>query len=164
MGWAQSDIAPTPQQLRLRPSGGHASEEPGTVATAARRIIATSEGGGRPSCQSRPERLAFYQCPFMLPLEVVGPGGSLSMALVATPYWRDASRRVSWQVAMATAESSCDQTATTLVHRLVMAGGGGGGGDWFRRRRILNLFIVCSILIIRLVSFSNRIFGLFSYW
>jgi hypothetical protein len=25
MGWAQSDIAPTPQQLRLRPCGGYAS-------------------------------------------------------------------------------------------------------------------------------------------
>jgi hypothetical protein len=29
--------------------------EPGTVATAARRMVATSEGGGRPSRQSRPE-------------------------------------------------------------------------------------------------------------
>ncbi len=58
MGWAQCDIAPTPQQLRLRPSAGHASEEPGTVATAARSIVATSEGGGRPSRQFRPEWLA----------------------------------------------------------------------------------------------------------
>jgi hypothetical protein len=131
MGWAQSDIAPTPQHLRLHPSGGHTSEEPGTVATAARRLVATSEGGGHPSRQSRPERLAFYQCPFMLPLEVVGPGGSLSTALIATPYWRDASRRVSWQAATATAESSCDQTATALVHRLVTAGGGSGGRTGF---------------------------------
>ncbi len=75
------------------------------MATAARRIVATSEGGGRPSRQSRPERLAFYQCPFLLPLEVVGPGGSLSTVLITTPYWRDASRRGSWQAAMATAES-----------------------------------------------------------
>jgi hypothetical protein len=37
---------------------------------------------------------------FKLPLEVVGPGGSLSTLLVATPYWQDASRR--W-TAMATA-------------------------------------------------------------
>ncbi len=44
------------------------------MATAARRIVATSEGGGRPSRQSRPERLAYYQCPFMLPLEVVVNG------------------------------------------------------------------------------------------
>jgi hypothetical protein len=95
MGWAQSNIAPTPQQLRLRPSGGHASEEPGTVATAARRIVATSEGGGHPSRQSRQERLAYNQYSFMLPLEVVGPGGSLSTVLIATPYWRDVSRRVS---------------------------------------------------------------------
>jgi hypothetical protein len=55
MGRAQSAIAITPQQ-RLRPSVGYASEEPGTVATVARRIVATSEGGGRPSRQSRPER------------------------------------------------------------------------------------------------------------
>jgi hypothetical protein len=114
MGWAQSDIAPTPQQLRLRPSGGYASEEPGTVATAARRIVATSEGGGCPSRQSRPDRLAFYQCPFMLPLEVVGPGGSLSTVLITTPYWRDASRRGSWQAATAMAES---RSATRRLRR-----------------------------------------------
>jgi hypothetical protein len=140
MGWAQSDIAPTPQQLRLCPSGGHASEEPGTVATAARRIVATSEGGGRPSRQSRQERLAYNQCSFMLPLEVVGPGGSLSTVLIATPYWRDVSRRVSWQAATATAVYCCDRTTTALIHRLRTAGGGGGGVNRFRRRRILNLF------------------------
>jgi hypothetical protein len=39
----------------------------------------------------------------MLSLEVVGPGGSLSTVLVATPYRRDASRRVSWQAITATA-------------------------------------------------------------
>jgi hypothetical protein len=39
----------------------------------------------------------------MLSLEVMGPGGSLSTALIATPYRRDASRRVSWQAATATA-------------------------------------------------------------
>jgi hypothetical protein len=54
MGRAQSAIATTPQQ-RLCPSGGYASEDPGTVATAARRIVATSAGGGRPNRQSRPE-------------------------------------------------------------------------------------------------------------
>ncbi len=42
--------------LRLRPGGGYASEEPGTVVMAARRMVATSEGGGRPSRQSRPEQ------------------------------------------------------------------------------------------------------------
>jgi hypothetical protein len=57
MGRAQRAIAFTPQ-LWLHPGGGYASEDPGTVATAARRIVATSEGGGRPSHQSRPERLA----------------------------------------------------------------------------------------------------------
>jgi hypothetical protein len=73
MGRAQSDIALTPQ-LRLGHSGGYASEDPGTVATAARRIVLTSEtseGGGRPSRQSCPERLAYNQFSFMLPLEVM---------------------------------------------------------------------------------------------
>jgi hypothetical protein len=67
----------------------------------------------------------------MLPLEVVGPGGSLSTVLIATPYWRDASRRVSWHAATATAVSSCDRTATALVLRLGTAGGGGRGADGF---------------------------------
>ncbi len=35
----------------------------------------------------------------MLPLEVVGPGGSLSTVLIAAPYGRDASWRGSWQTA-----------------------------------------------------------------
>ncbi len=96
------------------------------MATATRRIVATSEGGGRPSRQSRPERLAFYQCPFMLPLEVVGPGGSLSTVLIATPYWRDASRRVSWRAATATAGSSCDGYGTHPS--------AGDGRRWRRRR------------------------------
>jgi hypothetical protein len=39
----------------------------------------------------------------MLSLEVLGPGGSLSTVLIAMPYRQDASRRVSWQVATATA-------------------------------------------------------------
>jgi hypothetical protein len=33
----------------------------------------------------------FNQYTFMLSLEVMGPGGSLSTVLIATPYWRDAS-------------------------------------------------------------------------
>jgi hypothetical protein len=33
----------------------------------------------------------FNQYTFMLSLEVVGPGGSLSTVLIATPYWQDAS-------------------------------------------------------------------------
>jgi hypothetical protein len=59
MGRAQSAIAITPQQ-RLRSSGNYASEEPGMVVMAERRIVATSEGGGRPSRQSRPERRWFF--------------------------------------------------------------------------------------------------------
>ncbi len=68
------------------------------------------------------------QSTFMLPLEVMGPGGSLSTALIATPYRRDASRRVSWQATTATAAYSCDLTmAAALVHRL--------GSGWPRQRR-----------------------------
>jgi hypothetical protein len=63
----------------------------------------------------------------MLPLEVVGPGGSLSTVLIATPYRRDASRRVSWQAATATAAYSCDRTTTALVLRLE--------NGWRRHRR-----------------------------
>jgi hypothetical protein len=55
MGRAQSDIAFSPQ-LQFRPGVGYAGVGPGTVATAARRIVATSEGGGRPCRQSRPLR------------------------------------------------------------------------------------------------------------
>jgi hypothetical protein len=161
MGWVQSDIAPTPQQLQLRPSGGHASEEPGTVAMAARSTVATSEGVGRPSRQSRQERLAYNQYSFMLPLEVVGPGGSLSTVLVATPHWRDASRRVSWQAATATVVYCCDQTTTALTHRLRTAGGGGGGVNRFRRRRILNLFCVLVIRPFFFVLLFNYVFRLF---
>ncbi len=63
----------------------------------------------------------------MLPLEVVGPGGSLSTTLIATPYRRDASRRESWQTAtVATAAYSCDRTTAALVHRL--------GSSWRRQR------------------------------
>jgi hypothetical protein len=99
----------------------------------------------------------------MLPLEVVGPGGSLSTVLIATPYWRDASRRVSWQAVMATAESSCDRTATALVHRLGTAGGGGGGADWFRRRRILKLFILCGSFILVILIPIRPFFILISF-
>jgi hypothetical protein len=59
MGRAQSVIATMPQQ-RLRPSGGYVREDPGTVAMAARRIAATSAGGGRPSRQSRPDRRRLF--------------------------------------------------------------------------------------------------------
>ncbi len=63
----------------------------------------------------------------MLSLVVVGPGGSLSTVLIATPYRRDASWRVSWQAATATAATSCDRTAKVLVHRL--------GNGWRRHWR-----------------------------
>ncbi len=67
------------------------------------------------------------QCPFMLPLEVVGPGGSLSTALITTPYGRDASWRVSWQPVTATAAYSCGRATAVLVQRL--------GSGWQRQRR-----------------------------
>ncbi len=79
--------------------------------------------------------------------------------LIATPYWRDASRRVSWQAATATAVSSCDRTATALVHQLGTTGGGGEGADRFRWRRILKLFIVFG-LFVRMFMFSYSAFFL----
>jgi hypothetical protein len=64
-------------------------ECPGEVATAARRIVVTSKDRGHPCCQSRPfvipalknlyTTLHTNQCTLMLSLEVVDPGGSLSM-------------------------------------------------------------------------------------
>ncbi len=68
------------------------------------------------------------QSTFMLSLEVMGPGGSLSTVLIAAPYRRDASRRVSWQAATATAAYRCDRKMTAaLVHRL--------GSGWRRQQR-----------------------------
>jgi hypothetical protein len=63
----------------------------------------------------------------MLSLEVVGPGYGLSTAPSATPYWRDASWRVSWQAATATAAYSCDRVVAALLLRLE------GGWRWRRR-------------------------------
>jgi hypothetical protein len=63
----------------------------------------------------------------MLSLEVMGPGGSLSMVLIAMPYRRDASWRVSWQAATAMAAYGCDLTTTALIHRL--------GSGWRRQRQ-----------------------------
>jgi hypothetical protein len=51
-------------------------------------------------------------------LEVVGPDVSLSTVLIAMPYQWDASRRESWQAAMATAVDSCDRMAAAFVLRL----------------------------------------------
>jgi hypothetical protein len=51
----------------------------------------------------------------MLSSEVVHLGGSLSTVLIAMPYWRDASQRVSWQAATATVADSCDRMVATLV-------------------------------------------------
>ncbi len=161
MGRAQSAIATTPQQ-RLRPSSGYASEEPGTVATAARRIVATSAGGDRPCRQSCPERRRLSlllhnnsllkQFSFMLPLEVMGPGGSLSTELIATPYGRDASWRVSWQAASMTAASSVTGRLRRSSIGWEAPGGGTGGADRFRRQRSLTLFI------------SRVKSAFFSYW
>jgi hypothetical protein len=63
----------------------------------------------------------------MLSLEVMGPGGSLSTVLIATPYRRDASWTVSWQAATVTAAYSCDRTTVALVHWL--------GSGWRQQRR-----------------------------
>ncbi len=97
----------------------------------------------------------------MLPLEVVGPGGSLSTVLVATPYWQDTSQRESWQAATATAAYSCVRMTAALVHRL--GSGGSGGAGQFRWRRILNLFLF------HLVNYSSysyiriSLYSAFSY-
>jgi hypothetical protein len=65
---------------------------PGMVAMAVRQIFVISEDGGRPYCQSRPCMTStlktftryFKQNQYtdMLSLQVVGPGGSLSMLLL----------------------------------------------------------------------------------
>ncbi len=117
-GEGQSAIATTPQQ-RLRPSGGYASEEPGTVATAVRRMVAASKGGGRPCRRSRPLWRGFFIANTQHKQSVVqsvavhavlgggGPGDGLSTA---------PSRMVT-----ATAAYSCDRTVAALLLRL---GGG----------------------------------------
>jgi hypothetical protein len=81
----------------------------------------------------------------MLPLEVMGPGGSLSTELIATPYGRDASWRVSWQAATATAASSATRQLQRSSIGWKMAGGGNGGADRFRQRRNLNLLFLVYI-------------------
>jgi hypothetical protein len=83
----------------------------------------------------------------MLSLEVTGPGGSLSTVLIATPYWRDASRKESWQAAMVMAADGCDRTTAALVLQL--------GSGWGQQQRsdisfdmmdskfFLLVFVVC---------------------
>jgi hypothetical protein len=84
---------PRQHTLQLYHNGSYVNgESPGTVATVARRIVAISEGGGHPFCQSGHVTAAFpcryiivhyiLQYTFMLPLEVVDPGSSLSMLLL----------------------------------------------------------------------------------
>jgi hypothetical protein len=63
----------------------------------------------------------------MLPLEEMGPGGSLSTPLIVTHYWRVASQRVSLQAATATSADSCDRLYSALVLRL--------GSGWRRQQR-----------------------------
>jgi hypothetical protein len=79
----------------------------------------------------------------MLPLELMGPSGSLSMFLFATSDWREANRRMSWKAVTASAAYSCDQMAAALIFGL-------GDSKWqqqrigfcFQRRRILNYEIL----------------------
>jgi hypothetical protein len=86
----------------------------------------------------------------MLSLEVVGPGYGLSTAPSATPYWRDASWRVSWQAATATAAYSCDR-AVAAPHFGWGAAGGGDGGVAPALTAMGSRFQ--DFLVIRLVSF-----------
>jgi hypothetical protein len=126
------------------------------VALAARRKVATSEGGGRPSRQSRPERLAYHQYPFMLPLEVVGPGGSLSTVLIASPIGE-------------MPVGGCIQLRPDGCGARPSAGDGGRWrrkSDRFRRRRMLNLIIVFGLFfrmfnISYIRPFYVFVFGLF---
>ncbi len=86
----------------------------------------------------------------MLPLEVVGPGGSLSTALIGAPNGRDASG--AWQAAKATEgggswhggeEISRNFRGTVATGQLrrwsIGWGTAGGGADRFRWQRTLNL-------------------------
>ncbi len=101
----------------------------------------------------------------MLSLEVMGPGGSLSMVLIAMPYWRDASQRESWQAATATAAYSwaysCNRMAAALIHQL------GSGRRWqrrsgigFRQRWIQNYFCLIVFVLFSLIHMFLLIFGL----
>ncbi len=136
MGRAQSAIATTPQQ-QLRPSGGYASEEPGTVATAVRRIVATSAGGDRPCRQSRPER---RRLSLLLHINSLLQTVFVHAALGGDgPRWQPlngadchalwARRQLESVLAGGNDDSGikCDRTATALVHRL--------GSAWRRQRR-----------------------------
>jgi hypothetical protein len=118
---AQCAIATTPQQ-RLRPSGGNVREEPGTVATAARRTVAASEGGGRPCHRSRPLWRGFFIANTQHKQSVVQ---SVAVhAVLGGDGPRDGlSTAPSWAVT-ATAAYSCDQTMAALLLRL------GNGWRW----------------------------------
>jgi hypothetical protein len=95
---------------------------------AVRRIVATSNEGGSPCSQSRqkvmPSSLQFHNSPQYSSVNVhavLGGGWPRRQPLNiadSTPYWWDASRRVSWQVAKATAAYSCHWTTAELVFLL----------------------------------------------
>ncbi len=76
MGWAQSNIAPTPQQLRLRPSGGYASVEgwhggDGDKETVLVHRLGTAGGGGGGELVSSATEPKFEQCSFRSVLRLV---------------------------------------------------------------------------------------------
>ncbi len=110
MGRAQSAIATMPQQW-LRPSGGYASEDPGRVATAAGRIVATSEGRGRPSRQSRPVGAGFS-------LHLHNINRSLQTVLVHAALGGDGPR---WQPLNG---ADCHALLARCQSESVLAGGG----------------------------------------
>jgi hypothetical protein len=102
MGRAKCDTAFSPQ-LRLRPGGGFAGDRilarwrqrrgEYSQLPKAEVVLASfsSSTAVAFSLQLHNINSRFNQYTFMLSLEVVGPGGSLSTVLIATPYWRDAS-------------------------------------------------------------------------
>jgi hypothetical protein len=93
----------------------------------------------------------------MLSLEVMDPGGSLSTVLIATPYRRDASWRVSWQATTATAAYKLRQDGCgarpSAGKRLAVALAERTGfvGDGVKNFIMFRLYSASSIFSIRLL-------------
>ncbi len=93
--WGGPRLLPFFPWLQPCPSGGYTSwESPGKLAMVVRRKAATSKDWGHPCHQSRLMAFGLFvyilcyslQYTFILPLEVVCPGRSLSTFLIATSY------------------------------------------------------------------------------
>ena len=88
-------------------------------------------GGGRPcphfSSYGRSHCSTRSCCPWRCLAQAAA-----SQCCCTTPQWRDASLRVSWQAAEATAADSCerDDGGARPSAGGLSVGGGGGGGSW----------------------------------